>query len=258
MKIGLCQYNPTWENVEINKKKIHNLLEQKPDNTDLLIFPELTLTGFTMQPNKFAESREGSTYSFFKEIAIEHSSEVIYGQVLGDDGNCFNMLVHLDKQGMPLNHYLKIHPFSYGSENLHYAKGSSPITSISNNYSVGYGICYDLRFPEMFRIYGKNRVDIIVVIANWPVTRIKHWYALLKARAIENQCFVIGVNRTGNDPKLEYSGFSAIFDPMGEEKICLDFSNERERETMAVKEIDISEAQKVRNTFPFLQDIRLI
>ena len=114
-------------------------------------------------------------------------------------------------------------------------------------------MCYDLRFPELFRKYGKKKTHLIVNIANWPDTRIEHWRTLLKARAIENQCFVAGVNRVGKDPKLYYIGFSSLFDPTGKEIVAVE--NE---EHVILIDLDKNFVKEVREKFPFLEDIKLI
>jgi len=118
---------------------------------------------------------------------------------------------------------------------------------------IGLSICYDLRFPELFRKYAKERVDIIVDIANWPVERIEHWYTLLKARAIENQCYIVGVNRVGSDKLIAYSGWSSVFGPVGDEILCL-----REGEEVGIVEVHREEVIRTRNKYPFLNDIALI
>ena len=140
----------------------------------------------------------------------------MFAGIIEKDGkNYFNTLVHLDPNGKLKTKYRKIHPFSYSTENKYYKAGKSPVITKISGMKIGLSICYDLRFPELFRFYAKAKVDLIINIANWPDTRIEHWRTLLKARAIENQCYVAGVNRVGDDPKLHYNGYSSVFDPMG-------------------------------------------
>lgn len=127
------------------------------------------------------------------------------------------------------------------------------VMSDIDGIKTGFSICYDLRFPELYRFYGKEKGEILINIANWPITRIEHWRTLLKARAIENQAFVVGVNRTGKDPQLQYNGCSSIFNPMGEELCCI--VDDVEIRTI---EIDLGMVQEVRKKFPFLEDIKLI
>jgi omega-amidase len=251
-KIGLVQYNPEWENKVKNEEKIYRLLEKIPP-IDLIIFPEMTLTGFTMKSSEFAEEMKSKSYLFFSNLAKEKKCAIMYGFIEKGKKKNFNTLVHLNNQGKILKTYRKIHPFSYSSENLYYGKGKEVVVTKVKGLKLGLSICYDLRFPELYRFYAKEKVQIIVDIANWPDTRIEHWRALLKARSIENQCFVIGVNRVGNDPKLHYNGHSSVFDPMGNELVSV--AND---EKIILSEIDSSLIAEVRKKLPFLQDIKLI
>lgn len=253
MKIALLQYNPAWENKKENQKKILSLLENLPKDTDILVFPEMTLTGFTMKSAQFAESINGESTTFFSNIAKEHKVNVFAGIIQEVDGATYNTLIHYNELGEISAEYRKIHPFSYSGEDLHYRKGNETIISKIKDVKIGLSICYDLRFPELYRRYGKERTEIIINIANWPITRVSHWRALLKARAIENQCFMIGVNRVGDDPKLKYNGYSSIFSPMGDELIAVE-----DEEKIIVVDIKIDEVEAVRRALPFLNDIRLI
>lgn len=251
MKIALVQYNPDWENKLNNQEKIIHLLSQV-EKSDLIVFPEMTLTGFTMKSRDFAEELDGETFKFFSTLAKEKKSAIFYGVIEKGRNKNFNTLVHINNQGKILTAYRKIHPFSFSSENIFYGRGKNPVVTKVKDVKAGLSICYDLRFPELFRYYAKEKVDLIVNIANWPDTRIEHWRALLKARAIENQCYVVGVNRVGNDPKLHYSGFSSVFDPMGKELLALD------TEDIGTVEIEKKYVNEVRNKLPFLDDIYLI
>jgi omega-amidase len=252
MKIGLVQYNPTWQDKDSSFEKIKILLSEISE-TDVLIFPEMTLTGFTMKSSDFAEQFNEYTYKSFSSIAKERNCAIIYGFIEKGKKKNFNTLVHLNNQGRILKTYRKIHPFSYSTEDIYYGNGKEIATTKVKGMKIGLSICYDLRFPELYRLYAKQKVHIIVDIANWPDTRIEHWRALLKARAIENQCYVIGVNRVGDDPKLHYNGYSSVFDPMGIELIAL--GND---EKIKISEIDKNYVNKVRKNLPFLKDMRLI
>jgi len=252
IKFGLVQYNPEWENKLANEAKLKNLLKGISE-IDLLIFPEMTLTGFSMKSKEFAEELKSNTYKFFTWIAKEKKCAIMYGFIEKGKNKSFNTLVHLNNQGKIINTYRKIHPFSYSNENLFYGKGKKTVVTKIKGLKIGLSICYDLRFPELYRFYAKEKVDLIVDIANWPDSRIEHWRTLLKARAIENQCFVVGVNRVGNDPKLNYNGFSSVFDPMGKELVSV-----ADQETVIISEIDGSLVSDIRKKLPFLDDIRLI
>lgn len=252
IKIGLLQYSPVWEDKKSNQIKIRKLLENS-GQLDLLIFPEMTLTGFTMKSKQFAETLDGESYLFFSDLAKSRKCSIIYGVIEKGKNKNFNILVHLNNQGKIINTYRKIHPFSYSKEDKYYGKGKALVISKVQSIEIGLSICYDLRFPELYRFYGKEKVHLIIDIANWPDTRIEHWRTLLKARAIENQCYIVGVNRVGNDPKLKYNGFSSVFDPMGKEIVAVE-----DAEKLIETEIDKSFVNKVRTNLPFLRDIRLI
>ena len=252
LKIGLVQYSPVWENKTSNIGKIKKLVENNFD-VDLLVFPEMTLTGFTMKSDDFAENLKGESHLFFSSLAKEKKCSVMYGMIEKGNKKNFNIFIHLNNQGKIISSYRKIHPFSYSKENIYYGKGKETVTTKVKVFKIGLSICYDLRFPELYRLYAKERIHLIIDIANWPDTRIEHWRTLLKARAIENQCYVIGVNRVGDDPKLHYNGFSSVFDPMGKEIAAV----ENEEKIITV-EIDKSYVNEVRTKLPFLGDIRLI
>jgi len=253
MKIGLVQYSPVWEDKEANKEKIASLLKEENSDVDLLIFPEMTLTGFTMKSDEFAESLQGESFNFFSELAVGKKIHIFTGIIEKGRRKSFNTLIHIKPDGKLVKLYRKVHPFSYSKEDQFFEPGRKPARTKVKSWQVGLSICYDLRFPELYRKYGKKRAHLIVNIANWPDTRIEHWRTLLKARAIENQCYVAGVNRVGESPKLKYNGCSSVFDPMGKEIITVE--NE---EKLVTVELDKNYVKEVRKEFPFLEDIRLV
>jgi omega-amidase len=199
-----------------------------------------------MQSKVFAEDLKDKTLMFFFSMKVTLGSSVMYGFIENGKKKNFNTLVHLNNQGKIINTYRKIHPFSYANEDKYFGKGKNPTITKVKGLKFGLSICYDLRFPELYRLYAKEKVDCIVDIANWPETRIEHWRTLLKARAIENQCYVVGVNRVGDDPKLHYNGFSSVFDPMGKEIVAVE--NE---EKVIVAEIDKSYVDERRKKITF-------
>ena len=252
LKIGLVQYSPLWEDKSESIQKLEMLLSNA-EAFNLLIFPEMTLTGFTMKSKDFAEELKGESFLYFSELAKEKKCAVMYGVIEKEKKKNFNTLVHLNNQGKIIASYRKIHPFSYAKEDRHFGKGKQPVITKVKGLKVGLSICYDLRFPELYRLYAKEKVHLIVDIANWPDTRIEHWRSLLKARAIENQCYVTGVNRVGDDPKLHYIGFSSVFDPMGKEIISVEND-----EKIIIVEIDKTIVNEVRKKLPFLNDMKMI
>ena len=253
MKLSLLQYNPLWESKGNNKKTIISLLEKEKIECELLIFPEMTLTGFSMNAENLSEEKEGESFQFFSELAKKYSTNIMSGIIEKEGNNFYNTLLHINPSGALINSYRKIHPFSFSDENKFYTGGNKPVVTEIGEWKIGLSICYDLRFPELFRLYAKERVDLIVNIVNWPVTRIDHWRTLLKARAIENQCYVAGVNRVGDDPNAEYNGYSSVFDPIGKEIISV-----ADEEKMISVEIEKEKVKQVRIKFPFLNDMKLI
>jgi predicted amidohydrolase len=206
-----------------------------------------------MKSDVYAEELNGETFEFFSRISLENHLHIIVGLIEKENDSYYNSLIHLDTLGKIKAKYRKIHPFSYSTENQHYLRGEKPVITEIDGWKIGLSICYDLRFPELYRNYGKGRTELIIVIANWPDTRIEHWRVLLKARAIENQCYVAGVNRVGDNPKLHYNGFSDIFDPMGNEIVLVS-----DIEKVISADISIEKVIETRNKFPFLDDIYLI
>jgi len=253
MKIGLIQYSPVWEDKELNKEKLTSLLQEEVEDVDLLIFPEMTLTGFTMRSKKYAEKLDGESFNYFSNVAKKFKCDVIAGIIENSLAKYFNTLVHITKNGKLKSSYHKIHPFSFSNEDKHFSAGDKPILTVINGWKTGLSICYDLRFPELYRFYGKEKVNLIIDIANWPDTRIEHWHALLKARAIENQCFVAGVNRVGDELRLHYNGYSSIYDPMGRTVVSVE-----NMERVIFAEIEMKLVNETRKKLPFLDDIKLI
>ncbi len=255
MKLGLVQYNPKWEDKLANQEKIIELIRNLETNPDFLIFPEMSLTGFTMnvEQGEIFDLQLSETLKFFSNLSKIYSVNSIAGFIEKDGDKFFNTLFVIDREGNIRAKYRKIHLFSFAAENKHYQAGEKLVSVEIENIKIGLSICYDLRFPELFRFYAKERVDLIVNIANWPDSRIEHFVHLLKARAIENQCFVAGVNRVGYGKKDYYDGRSSIFDPLGNEIVSV-----KDEEKIIIAEIDLRLIEEVRRKFPFLNDIRLI
>ena len=253
MRLGLVQYSPVWENPEENILKIEELLKISISKFDLLIFPEMTLTGFTMNAEKFAEEIDGTGTKYFMHLAQRLKTDIFAGIIERDESSIYNSLVHFDSLGLIRARYRKIHPYSKALEDRYYAAGNELVVTKIDQIKFGLSVCYDLRFPELYRLYSKEGVQILVDIANWPVPRIRHWKSLLRARAIENQCFMVGVNRVGNDSDNQYNGCSAVFDPMGDEIVL-----EEGLESIIPAEIKTEKVNEVRSSLPFLKDMRLI
>lgn len=253
MMIGLVQYSPYWEDKQKNMNHINRLTNDLDPNISLLIFPEMTLTGFTMDAKKYSEEIDGISIKYFIELARKLKINIIAGIIEKEKDEFFNSLFHFDEKGLIKAVYRKIHPFSLADEDKYYSRGKEIVTSKFGVHKLGLSICYDLRFPEIYRLQAKDNSELMINIANWPIKRIGHWKALLKARAIENQCFMVGVNRVGYDPYQTYNGCSAVFNPMGEEIILLEND-----EKIITTEINLKEVKEIRGKLPFLKDIKLI
>jgi len=253
MKIGLLQYSPAWEDKEVNKKKIADILQKNKTKIDLLIFPEMTLTGFSMKSKELAEDIMGNSFTFFQNISRGKNLNIITGIIFKENNKIFNASVFINKNGKVKSIYKKIHPFTFSTENKNYSAGTKTEIAECEDWKIGLSVCYDLRFPELYRFYAKQRLELLTVIANWPVDRIEHWRQLLKARAIENQCYVAGVNRVGDTGKLIYNGFSSVYDPMGNELLSVEG-----KEGIFTADINIEKVKMVRNDSAFLDDMKLI
>ncbi|MDD5627648.1 MAG: carbon-nitrogen family hydrolase [Elusimicrobia bacterium] len=248
MKIALCQLDMPWEDKAAAKARILSLMDKLParDRLDWVVFPEMTLSGFSM--DKAKTTVDDSDLAFFADLARRRRTCVSFGGV--QDG--FNRLITMDESGKLVSSYSKIHLYSFGKEDGTYRPGSRPEKFSLRGLSVVPAVCFDLRFPYLFW-NAAAQADLYVVIASWPMRRAEHWMRLLQARAIENQAYVVGVNRTGKDPLLEYSGNSMIFDPLG--KVVLDCGT-GEGVFLAEAEVDRALVEKTRTRFPFLKDRR--
>ncbi|QGU95470.1 carbon-nitrogen family hydrolase [Clostridium bovifaecis] len=250
MRLALGQIDVYWEDKERNKEKCEQFISKaKEEKADIVIFPEMTLTGFSQNVEKIGEV-DLDTVQWFRNQSIKHSIYTCFGYVEKDNLKGKNKLAVISPEGKEVCSYTKIHPFSYGGEDKFYHKGEDiSLFNIMENY-IAPLICYDLRFPELFQAVSK-KAELVIIIANWPKSRREAWMTLLKARAIENQCYIAGVNRVGYGDGLEYSGDSMIISPKGE---ILASSNEKEE--LIICDIDMSQVEKVRRRFPFKRDRR--
>jgi predicted amidohydrolase len=253
MYVAGVQLDIVWENKKSNHDKVRSLLARTGlPKGSLVVLPEMFATGFSMNVAEIAQSDHRETETFLTSLAGEFGIHVCGGVVIRrPDGRGLNQSVSFAPDGMLLARYSKIHPFSYGGETEQYAAGTDVITYRLEPFLVAPFVCYDLRFPEIFRHAVKKGVQLFTVIANWPEPREAHWLALLKARAIENQAFVIGVNRCGRDPKNAYSGRSQILDPRG--NVLADAGN---AEGVFGAELDPAVLLEYRKAFPALTDMK--
>ena len=231
--LGL-QLDIVWEEKGANLAKIRHLLTAaNPKPRTLVVLPEMCLTGFTMAD---IEDTGESLAELSKGIRI----------LAGIKRNNRNEAV-LFENGREVARYAKIHSFKFAGENV--VAGTEPVVVDCGEFKLAPAICYDLRFPELFRACVWRGANLFAVIANWPTERLDHWLTLLKARAIENQAYVIGVNRCGRDPNFEYPGHSQVVNPSGEV-----LTEAGEDEGFVKAELDLLELQTCRQKFPVLKD----
>mgnify|MGYP001176450206 CR=1 FL=1 len=250
MRIGLGQLDVGFENKEYAKKLCEEMIfSAAKAQVDFLVFPEMTLTGFTIKTKELAEDFSNSeTLQFFKKNAMLHKMAICFGLPLLSLEKAENHCVVFSETGELLADYAKIHPFSFGTEAKFYQGGTSLASCMIKEFITTPFVCYDLRFPEIFQIASQTST-LLVVIANWPISRREDWAVLLKARAIENQAFVVGVNRTGNGGGLEYFGDSMVISPRG--KIL---AHAKEETGLTTVDIFPEEALTCRKKFPLKAD----
>lgn len=217
MKVALCQMNIAFENKQANYIKAGQMIESAVEQgAQMILFPEMSFTGFSMNTGITAEQgADSATCHLIRGYAERFRVAIGYGWVRQlEDGMCENHYTVLSDQGDLLCDYVKMHPFSFAGEDLKFVGGNEAVTFEYKGKSFGVAICYDLRFPELFTELSK-RAETILVAANWPSARAAHWKCLLQARAIETQSYVIGVNCVGSFDNSDYSGDSMVVDPTG-------------------------------------------
>ncbi len=253
MTLIALQLDVAWENKPANFAKVEQLLtEASPPKDSLVVLPEMFATGFTMNEAAFAERYGGQTEQFLGRTAKTFSVFLLAGAAMrGRDERARNKALVFSPSGELLAFYAKMRPFTAGGESQHYVAGERPIVFKWIDCAVAPFICYDLRFPEIFReVAAMHRPEVFAVIANFPEKRIQHWVTLLQARAIENQAYVVGVNRIGTDPYYTYGGRSLIISPEGE--IIADAGM---REGNSSASLDLPGLRQYRQGLPFLEDL---
>lgn len=249
MKIAMTDMNIIWEQKEANKKECRSMIQEASEKkADAIIFPEMTLTGFSMDVGKISDASKESI-SFFSELARQFQLAIGFGYVTRQGEKGRNHFCFLDREGRRIADYEKIHPFTCGGEDEFYEGGNRLCSFGWQDFSCALFICYDLRFPEAFQALPES-TDVIFLIANWPESRLEHWYALLQARAIEMQCYVVGINRTGEGGGIKYKKSSAAFSPDG--KRLEEVFGEKNRYV----ELDKSKRLRYIEEFPTRKDRR--
>ena len=252
LKIAALQSILHWHDPEVNKSHIAQFLDNQQVDTDILILPEMFTTGFSMEAPALAEAEEGKSLEWMQTIALKYDCLLVGSIIIHENGAYFNRLLAVDKNGI-LARYNKRHLFRMANEHIVYQAGIEKVIFEYKGWRICPQICYDLRFP----VWSRNPVsedgyayDLLIYVANWPAMRAKHWVNLLTSRAIENQSYVVGVNRVGKDGNdLPYSGNSAIIDYMGEKMAYLE-----DKEGLLNATITYENMNKWRNKFPIWKD----
>ena len=247
LNISLIQSDLFWKNVSLNLSNFEKLISNIKD-TDIILLPEMFNTSFCPKYNYLAESMDGKTISWMKEISKNKGCAIAGTLMVKEDEKIFNRLVWISKNEI-IYTYDKHHLFSLIKEEKYISKGTERLIIELEGWKICPLICYDLRFP----VFSRNDVeyDVLVYLANWPVKRIDAWNTLLKARSIENQCYTIGVNRVGKDGNdIPFSGHSKVFDAFGE---MLFFAHENKVEVLEFK-ISLNDLKLKRRQMNFLQD----
>ena len=249
MKITILQRDIEWANPALNVQRAEKAIDRNA-GADLYLLPEMFSTGFCTQPEGIAESSDSDTLKWMKRKAAEIDTAIAGSVAVEQEGRYYNRFYFVKPDGT-VTYYDKKHLFTYGGEHLRFTAGEERVVVEWRGVRILLEICYDLRFP----IWARNRgdYDMILYVASWPTPRVAAWSALLVARAIENQCYVAGVNRVGTDPACEYCGDSVIIDPYGKTiAACADNT-----ECEATAEVDMEVLEAFREKFPVLKDADL-
>ncbi|SDL69802.1 Predicted amidohydrolase [Daejeonella rubra] len=248
LKITTFQTYLFWENIDKNLQNLGLRLSSIREKTDLIVLPEMFSTGFSMNPSKLAEEMDGKSMKWMLEQARKFDSVVTGSIIIKEDNKNYNRLIWMRPDGT-YEYYDKRHLFGLGEEDQHYTAGNKKLFVELNDWKICPVICYDLRFPVWLRNTNQE-YDMLLIVANWPERRSLHWRSLIPARAIENQAFVVAVNRVGHDGNEVYhSGDSMCIDPNG--KVIYYKPNDEDLYTFSINKDDLTEA---RASFPFLKD----
>ncbi len=243
----LVQARIRWKDPAENRAHLQSLVGQSAEDFDLVVFPETFTTGFLGDSDLPAEDMDGPTVEWMQGIAADNDTAVAGSIVIVESGQRYNRLVFVTPAGR-VEQYDKRHLFAFGGENKRYTAGETRVVIHYRGWRICLQTCYDLRFPAWCR--NRDDYDLMLLVANWPARRLHHWLSLLEARAIENQAWVIGLNRVGKDGNgLQYPGRSVVFDPLGATAADLG-----DQECTQLVTLDLDMLNKVRTDFPFQND----
>lgn len=252
LRILMVQPRLCWQDAAENRRQLEMQIDEalgggRGENVGLIVVPETFTTGFLGDHDRRAESMDGETVQWMRELATRYGAAMTGSVVIEEQGLRFNRMLVVTREGV-LGYYDKRHLFGYGGEDQRYAAGNRRVIIAHEGWRICLQICYDLRFPVWCR--NRDDYDLLLFVANWPGRRVAAWNTLLRARAMENQAYVIGINRVGRDGNdLEYPGQSAAYDPLGEPLVELG------KEVAArIVELDLEALRRVRAALPFLAD----
>jgi len=250
MNITAIQADLLWEDKEGNLNRFEEKINSI-NGSHIIVLPEMFSTGFSMNPAPHAETMAGPTIAWMKKIAMQKRVILTGSIIIEEGGNYYNRLIWMLPNGT-FGYYNKRHLFAYAGENKHYSAGNRRLIASANGWKINLIVCYDLRFPVWIRQSPgeEPEYDVLIVVANWPQVRINAWKTLLTARAIENQCFVVGVNRVGTDGNgIYHNGESMIVDPKGEV-----LTSVSDKEAIITLNANKEVLEHSRSHLPFLKD----
>ncbi len=258
LTITTIQSNLIWEEKSANLRMLEKKIANIEEKTEIVILPEMFNTGFSMKPELLAESMDGETVAWMKKTSRENGVVLTGSIMIEEEGKHYNRLIWMLPNGQH-GHYDKRHLFAYGGEDKHYSPGNKRLIASVKGWKINLQVCYDLRFPVWARQSPSSsrreneaefEYDVLVYVANWPERRSHAWKTLLCARAIENQCYVVGVNRVGSDGNnLYHSGNSLVIDPLGQ--VLYHMADEEDVNTITLQKDMLDD---VRSKFPFWKD----
>lgn len=250
LSVTLIQAPLVWENPQQNRIAFEQKIKSINQKTHIVVLPEMFTTGFAIQAIYLAETMDGETLQWMKKIAASEKIILVGSIIIKENDNYFNRMIWMQPNGT-FGYYNKRHLF--GDEQQDFSSGTKRFIASAGGWRVQLQICYDLRFPVWTRQESKDddyEYDVLINSANWPDARNEAWQTLLKARAIENQCYTIGVNRIGVDGNnISYCGNSMAVDPLGNV-----MTNISDKESITTVVLNKAELSKIRNQFPFVKD----
>lgn len=247
LSIALLQVDLIWKDKTKNLLKIEDLIQSIDEDVDVIVLPEMFTTGFCVDDMSLAENENGTTVNWMKKLAAEKQTAICGSILFAEGSNFYNRLLFVQPDGNIIA-YNKHHLFSLVGEDKLLTKGSEKIFFVYKGWKIQPLICYDLRFPAWCQ--NDENADLQIYVANWPEKRIHHWLPLLKARSIENQCYVVGVNRIGNDNLGNaHNGCSIVFDYKG-----LEIVRSEQLNGIEIVKLNKTELEKHKERYPFWKD----